>query len=97
MDVSSELNNQPEDSVKEKVPQLENQTSADPPKKRRPGKQPGAQGFWRTKPLIRKAIALTGAVNRKAAQIGKWILDSLKELIAAIAKGEDKSSNWTKN
>ncbi len=56
VDVLSELNNQPEDSVKEKVPPLENQTSADPPKKRRPGKQPGAQGFWRTKPLVTEEI-----------------------------------------
>lgn len=56
VDALSELNNQPEDSVKEKVPPLENQTSADPPKKRRPGKQPGAQGFWRTKPLVTEEI-----------------------------------------
>lgn len=56
VDAPSELNNQPEDSVKEKVPPLENQTSADPPKKRRPGKQPGAQGFWRTKPLVTEEI-----------------------------------------
>lgn len=42
--------------------------------------------------LIRKAIALTGAVNQKAAQIGKWILNSLKELITGIAEGLDQSS-----
>ena len=35
--------------------------------------------------LIRKAIAITGAINQKAAQIGQWILDDLKELIATIA------------
>jgi transposase len=29
--------------------------------------------------------------------LGKWILDSLKELIAAIAKGEDKSSKTILN
>jgi transposase len=37
--------------------------------------------------LIRKAIAITGAINQKAAQIGQWILDDLKELIAKIAEG----------
>jgi IS1 family transposase len=42
--------------------------------------------------LIRKAIALTGAVNKKAAQIGSWILNSLKELITGIAEGLDQSS-----
>jgi len=35
--------------------------------------------------LIRKAVALTGAINQKAAQIGQWILDDLRELIATIA------------
>ncbi len=35
--------------------------------------------------LIRKAIAITGAINQKAAQIGQWILDDLRELIATIA------------
>jgi len=43
--------------------------------------------------LIRKAIALTGAVNKKAAQIGSWILNSLKELITDIANGKDNSSS----
>ncbi len=38
--------------------------------------------------LIRKAIAITGAINQKAAQIGQWILDDLRELIATIALGE---------
>ncbi len=33
--------------------------------------------------LIRKAVAVTGA--QKAATIGQWILDDLRELIAAIA------------
>lgn len=42
--------------------------------------------------LIRKAIAITGAINQKAAQIGQWILDDLRELIATIAeKSEDNS------
>jgi hypothetical protein len=36
--------------------------------------------------LIRKAIAITGAINQKAAQIGQWILDDLKELITLIAE-----------
>lgn len=35
--------------------------------------------------LIRKAIAVTDAINQKAAQIGQWILDDLRELIATIA------------
>lgn len=35
--------------------------------------------------LIRKAVAITGAINQKAAQIGQWILDDLRELIAKIA------------
>lgn len=39
--------------------------------------------------LIRKAIALTGAINSKAAQIGQWILDDLKELIATIADASE--------
>jgi hypothetical protein len=39
--------------------------------------------------LIRKAIALTGAINQKAAQIGQWILDDLRELIAAIAEASE--------
>ena len=40
--------------------------------------------------LIRKAVAITGVINSKAAQIGQWILDDLKELIALIAnKSED--------
>ena len=36
--------------------------------------------------LIRKAIAITGAINQKAAQIGQWILDDLRALIATIAE-----------
>jgi len=39
--------------------------------------------------LIRKAIALTGAINQKAAQIGQWILDDLRKLIATIASGSE--------
>lgn len=35
--------------------------------------------------LIRKAVAITGAINSKAAQIGQWILDDLRELITTIA------------
>jgi IS1 family transposase len=37
--------------------------------------------------LIRKAVAITGAINHKAATIGQWILDDLRELIAKIAEG----------
>jgi len=39
--------------------------------------------------LIPKAVAMTGAINQKAAQIGQWILDDLKELIAKIAQGSE--------
>jgi transposase len=39
--------------------------------------------------LIRKAVAITGAINHKAATIGQWILDDLKELIAKIAEGSE--------
>lgn len=42
--------------------------------------------------LIRKAIALTGAINQKAAQIGGWILEDLRELIATIAEAGEQSS-----
>lgn len=35
--------------------------------------------------LIRKAVAITGSIDQKAAQIGQWILDDLRELIAIIA------------
>ena len=42
--------------------------------------------------LIRKAIAITGAVNQKAAQMGSWILDDLRELIATMASAGEKSS-----
>ena len=43
--------------------------------------------------LIRKAVALSGAVNQKAAQIGTWILKSLRKLIALLAEGKEKSSS----
>jgi len=39
--------------------------------------------------LIRKAIAITGAINQKAAQIGQWILDDLRALIATIASASE--------
>ncbi len=39
--------------------------------------------------LIRKAIAITGAINQKAAQIGQWILDDLRALIATIADASE--------
>ena len=37
--------------------------------------------------LIRKAIAITGAINQKAATIGQWILDDLRKLMATISGG----------
>ena len=39
--------------------------------------------------LIRKAVAITGAINQKAAQIGQWILDDLRALIATIASASE--------
>ena len=52
--------------------------------------------------LIRKApsltgrlrlIAISGAVEQKAAQIGQWILTDLKDLIAAIADNGPNSQS----
>jgi len=37
--------------------------------------------------LIRKAIALSGAVDQKAAKMGDWLLRELKGLIKAMAEG----------
>ncbi len=39
--------------------------------------------------LIRKAIAITGAINQKAVQIGQWILGDLRALIANIVEGSE--------
>lgn len=39
--------------------------------------------------LIRKAVAVTGGINQKAAAIGQWILDDLRELISTIASGSE--------
>ena len=39
--------------------------------------------------LIRKAISITGAINQKAVQIGQWILDDLRALIANMAEGSE--------
>lgn len=39
--------------------------------------------------LIRKAIAITGAINQKAIQIGQWILDDLRKLMTTIADGSE--------
>ena len=36
--------------------------------------------------LIRKALAITGAVEQKAATMGQWILTDLKDLISSIAQ-----------
>ncbi len=46
--------------------------------------------------LIRKAVAITGAINQKAAQIGQWILDDLKELITTIANAGENSAQIRK-
>ena len=42
--------------------------------------------------LIRKAVAVTGAINQKAAQIGQWILDNLRALIATIASTSEDNA-----
>ena len=41
----------------------------------------------------RFAPAISGAINQKAAKIGKFILKELKGLISSIANGEEKSSS----
>ncbi len=46
--------------------------------------------------LIRKAIAVTGAINQKAAVIGQWILDDLRELISTIASGNEDNRYYRK-
>ncbi len=46
--------------------------------------------------LIRKAIAVTGAINQKAAQIGQWILDDLRSLISTIASGSEDNHYYRK-
>lgn len=38
--------------------------------------------------LIRKAIGLTGAVDKKARKMGDWLLKELRGLIEAMAQGE---------
>ena len=43
--------------------------------------------------LIRKAIAISGAVEQKAAQIGEWILTDLKDLIEARADNRSNSQS----
>ena len=46
--------------------------------------------------LIRKAVAITGAINQKAAQIGQWILDDLRELITTIANAGENAAQIRK-
>lgn len=46
--------------------------------------------------LIRKAVAITGAINQKAAQIGQWILDDLRELISTIVHGGENPAQIQK-
>ena len=42
--------------------------------------------------LIRKAIALTGAVDEKAANMGDWLLRELRTLIKAMAEGGEDAN-----
>ena len=46
--------------------------------------------------LIRKAVAITGAINQKAVQIGQWILEDLRALIATIAQGSEDARGLRK-
>ncbi|BBO88103.1 hypothetical protein DSCOOX_12830 [Desulfosarcina ovata subsp. ovata] len=39
--------------------------------------------------LIRKAVALTGAVSKEAQKTGDWLLREMRGLIKAMARGED--------
>jgi transposase len=39
--------------------------------------------------LIRKAVALTGAVSKEAQKTGEWFLREMRGLIKAMAQGED--------
>lgn len=39
--------------------------------------------------LIRKAVALAGGVDQKAAKMGNWFLKEMRGLIKAMAQGED--------
>lgn len=41
--------------------------------------------------LIRKAIALTGAVDKKAQKMGDWLLKEMRGLIKAMADGGEDS------
>ena len=43
--------------------------------------------YRRRQHLIRKAIALTGTVDQKAAKMGDWLLRELRGLIQAMAEG----------
>jgi transposase len=38
--------------------------------------------------LIRKAIALTQAVDKEVADLGQWLLEELRELIHTLATGD---------
>jgi len=41
--------------------------------------------------LIRKAIALTEAVDKEVADLGQWLLEELRELIHSLATGDGES------
>ncbi|MEH2136945.1 IS66 family transposase [Nostoc sp.] len=42
--------------------------------------------------LIRKAIALTEAVDKEVADLGQWLLEELRELIHTLATGDGDNS-----
>jgi transposase len=47
--------------------------------------------------LIRKAIALTEAVDKEVADLGQWLLEELRELIHELANGDGESDETDSN
>jgi IS1 family transposase len=47
--------------------------------------------------LIRKAIALTQAVDQEVADLGQWLLEELRELIHALATGDGDKDELDSN
>ena len=47
--------------------------------------------------LIRKAIALTQAVDQEVADLGQWLLEELRELIHSLATGDGEKDESDSN
>ena len=47
--------------------------------------------------LIRKAIALTEAVDKEVADLGQWLLEEMRELIHSLAKGDGEKDETDSN